>query len=71
MFQRLLTTDGHEVLSVADGEAALDAVSRHHPDVILLDVAMPALDGLEVCRRLKGDPATRLTPIVLSPATPN
>jgi len=65
MFQRLLTTDGHEVLSVADGEAALAAVSRHHPDVILLDVAMPTLDGLEVCRRLKGDPATRLTPIVL------
>jgi putative two-component system response regulator len=65
LFQRLLITDGHEVLSVADGEAALAAVSRHHPDVILLDVAMPTLDGLEVCRRLKGDPATRLTPIML------
>ena len=65
LFQRLLTSDGHDVISVADGAAALDAVSREQPDIILLDVKMPAMDGLEVCRRLKGDPATRLTPIVL------
>ena len=65
LFQRLLTSDGHEVVSVADGAAALEAVSQQQPDVILLDVAMPAMDGLEVCRRLKGDPATRLTPVVL------
>ena len=65
LFQRLLTVDGHEVFSAEDGSAALEAVARHHPDVILLDVAMPAIDGLEVCRRLKGDPATRLTPVVL------
>jgi putative two-component system response regulator len=65
LFQRLLTADGHDVLGAADGEEALEAVSRHQPDVILLDVTMPALDGLEVCRRLKSDPATRLTPIML------
>ena len=65
LFQRLLTADGHDVVSVADGQAALEAVARHQPDVILLDVAMPTLDGLEVCRRLKSDPATRLTPIML------
>ena len=65
LFQRLLTADGHEVISVPDGAAALEAVHRHRPDVILLDVSMPQVDGLEVCRRLKADPATRLTPVVL------
>jgi putative two-component system response regulator len=53
------------VFSAEDGAKALDAVARHQPDIILLDVAMPAVDGLEVCRRLKADPATRLTPVVL------
>ena len=65
LFNRLLAADGHEVISAADGAEALAAVHRHRPDVILLDVTMPVLDGLEVCRRLKADPATRLTPIVL------
>ena len=65
LFQKLLTADGHEVVVAADGAAALDAVQRHQPDVILLDVTMPVLDGLEVCRRLKADVNTRLTPIVL------
>jgi putative two-component system response regulator len=65
LFSKLLRADGHEVLSAADGAAALDAVHHHHPDVILLDVTMPHVDGLEVCRRLKSDPATRLTPVVL------
>jgi len=65
LYQKLLATDGHEVIAVADGEAALLAVHEHHPDVVLLDVTMPRLDGLEVCRRLKSDPATRLTPVVL------
>jgi len=65
LYQKLLATDGHDVIAVADGEAALLAVDEHHPDVVLLDVTMPRLDGLEVCRRLKSDPATRLTPVVL------
>ena len=65
LFERLLTADGHEVISAADGAAALDAVQRHRPDVIVLDVTMPFVDGLEVCRRLKSDPDTRLTPVVL------
>ena len=65
LFQKLLTADGHEVISVEDGIEALDAIQRHRPDVILLDVGMPGLDGIEVCRRLKSDPETRLTPVVL------
>jgi putative two-component system response regulator len=65
LFRKLLTADGHDVVAASDGVAALDAVHRHQPDVILLDVGMPTMDGLEVCRRLKADPATRLTPVVL------
>ena len=65
LFRKLLATDGHEVIDVGDGEAALAAVHENHPDVVLLDITMPQLDGLEVCRRLKSDPATRLTPVVL------
>jgi putative two-component system response regulator len=65
LFRRLLMADGHDVIVVSDGAAALDSVHHQRPDVILLDVTMPTLDGLEVCRRLKADPATRLTPVVL------
>jgi putative two-component system response regulator len=65
LYSKLLDVDGHEVIGASDGAAALAAVYEHHPDVVLLDVGMPRLDGLEVCRRLKADPATRLTPVVL------
>ena len=65
LFHRLLSADGHDVVLAPDGASALSAVHRHRPDVVLLDVAMPLVDGLEVCRQLKADPATRLTPVVL------
>jgi phosphoserine phosphatase RsbU/P len=52
-------------LSVAlDGEAALRAVAKSAPDLLLLDIVMPGLDGYEVCRRLRADPATREIPIM-------
>ena len=62
---RLLTVEGYDVVTAADGDAALKAVDQHSPDLIMLDVQMPGLDGFEVCRRIKADPATRLTPIVM------
>lgn len=65
LFEKLLKGDGYQVVSVMDGFEALDAIRVHRPDVILLDVGMPGLDGIEVCRRLKTEPATRLTPVVL------
>src|ERR1700741_4546877 len=67
LFRKLLARDGHEVIDVGDGEAALAAVYENPPDVVLLAVPLPQLDGLEVCRRLKSDPATRFTPVVLIP----
>ncbi|PZS08052.1 MAG: DNA-binding response regulator [Solirubrobacterales bacterium] len=54
MLQRTLVAEGFEVTLAPDGGAALVAAERSTPDVIVLDVAMPALDGLAVCRRLRG-----------------
>ena len=52
-------------LSVAlDGEAALRAVEKSPPDLLLLDIMMPGIDGYEVCRRLRADPATQEIPIM-------
>jgi cyclic di-GMP phosphodiesterase len=62
---RLMRKEGHEVVAVHDGAACLEAVSSRAPDLILLDVVLPKLDGFAVCRRLKQDPATRLTPVIL------
>jgi class 3 adenylate cyclase len=60
-----LERHGYELLQAADGEAALASVANHVPDLILLDVEMPKLDGFEVCRRLKNDPALPYIPIIL------
>jgi putative two-component system response regulator len=55
---------GFQVWQAGDGDTALRLASSHQPDVVLLDVQMPGMDGFEVCRRLKADPETRLIPIV-------
>jgi putative two-component system response regulator len=65
VIRRLMTRLGYEVLTAADGESALHSVMRDRPDLVLLDVNMPGVDGFEVCRRLKADAATRLIPVVL------
>jgi adenylate cyclase len=63
-----LSKHGYEILQAADGEEALASASQHRPDLMLLDVEMPKLDGFEVCRRLKRDPAMRFMPIILCTA---
>ncbi|MCY7324295.1 MAG: two-component system response regulator [Phormidesmis sp. CAN_BIN36] len=60
----LLTFEGYDVLEAESGAAALAQVLDTSPDLILLDVMMPGMDGYEVCRRLKSDERTRLTPVV-------
>jgi response regulator RpfG family c-di-GMP phosphodiesterase len=62
---RLLRSAGCEVVCVSDGLAALEEFACFDPDVVLLDGTMPALDGFEACRRLKDNPESRLTPVVL------
>jgi CheY-like chemotaxis protein len=56
---------GHEVMAVGDGAAALSAMAERRPDLAVLDIAMPELDGLEVLRRLRADDATRDLPVIL------
>jgi adenylate cyclase len=60
-----LRKDGYEVVVARDGEQALAAVRETQPDLILLDIMMPKIDGIEVCRRLKADPALGFTPIIM------
>ena len=54
-----------EVITCENGHDALSELKRRRVDLVLLDVMMPGIDGFEVCRRIKGDPATRLLPVVL------
>src|SRR6266540_366000 len=60
-----LATHGYDLSQAADGEEALAAAKQQLPDLILLDVMMPKIDGIEVTRRIKGDPTLPFTPIIL------
>jgi adenylate cyclase len=65
VLQTRLAAEGYEILTAADGEEGLAAARQHTPDLILLDVMMPKLDGFEVCRRLRADAAFPFTPIIM------
>ena len=56
--------DAYEVSVALDGTSALEAVAENPPDLVLLDIVMPGMDGYEVCRRLKANPATREIPVI-------
>ena len=60
-----LAKEGHSVTCVDTGEKAVDSVRQSLPDLIVLDLMLPGIDGLEVCRRLKGDLKTREVPIIM------
>lgn len=61
----VLDLEEFSVTTALDGEQALASVATTSPDMVVCDVAMPVLDGLEVCRRLKAAPATAMIPVVL------
>ncbi len=65
---KILEARGHQVASAKDGVEALEAVAAAPPDVVILDVNLPRLDGYEVCRRIKADPRSAHVPVVMMTA---
>src|SRR5215213_1247413 len=65
LLEAKLSAEYYEVLTASDGPTALAVAAAEKPDIVLLDVMMPGMDGFEVCRRLKDDPETRHIPVVL------
>jgi len=61
----MLTKRGHEIIVAQDGKAGLEAAKSEKPDIILLDVIMPIMDGYEVCEHLKEDDSTKEIPIIM------
>jgi two-component system cell cycle response regulator DivK len=64
MLSRRLRKKGYEVVIAVDGQAGVEMVGTESPDLILLDMSLPIIDGWEVAGRLKGDPATQALPII-------
>ena len=60
-----LKKDGYKVYTAGDGEAALDLIRQHQPDLVVLDIMLPRLDGLTVCRLVRKDADIRHTPIIM------
>ena len=65
LVKAVLERSGHEVVAVADGAEALATVRTRKPDLAVLDITMPQVDGLEVLRRLRADAETAALPVVL------
>ena len=65
LLEAKLTIEYYDVLTCGDGPTALQIAAAEQPDIILLDVMMPGMDGFETCRRLKADAATSHIPVVL------
>jgi twitching motility two-component system response regulator PilG len=61
----LLTSKGYEVKGVPNGQAALDAIALQKPDLVLLDIMLPEIDGFEVCRRIKIAKETSHIPVIM------
>lgn len=65
---RLLEREGYQVSTAENGALALEQIKSQPPDLVLLDVMMPVMDGIEACRRMKDDPDSRLIPVVMMTA---
>jgi adenylate cyclase len=65
LLEAVLSSSGYEVKSASSGPQALERVRDEVPDIVLLDIQMPGMNGYEVCRRLREDPATQFLPVVM------
>ena len=70
LLKELLTASGYEVTTAYDGEEALKKVDRRKPDLILLDIMMPKMDGYQVCEALRNKEETKEIPIIFVTANP-
>ena len=64
MLSRRLERKGFEVVIAVDGKAGIDMASSSNPDIILMDLSLPVIDGWEATRRIKADPATQTIPVI-------
>lgn len=69
VLRMFLESKGFEVVTAFDGLSAIDTVRQERPDLVLLDIMMPSIDGIEVCKKLKADPQTVNIPIVMISAS--
>jgi adenylate cyclase len=69
LLDAVLSPRGYRVLTAGSGQQALDMIAADHPDLVLLDIFMPGLDGYEVCRRIRQNPATAFLPVVMVTAS--
>jgi len=65
LMEFILARQGHEMIVAVNGEEALEKIQSQHPDLLLLDIMMPRIDGYEVAQRLRADPATAALPIIM------
>jgi CheY-like chemotaxis protein len=66
VLKRALERAGHEVVAAADGAEALEAIRRHRPEIVVTDVDMPHMSGLELCRAIRADAELQHIPVVLA-----
>jgi len=65
VLSQILEADGHQTLTAQDGEAGIELAKQQAPDLILMDVVMPGLNGFQATRRLSRDPATQKIPVIV------
>ena len=65
IFSVILKRDGYQVISAGDGFTGLKLIEEEQPDVAVLDVILPGVDGIEICKRIKNNPITRFLPVIL------
>src|ERR1700680_313080 len=60
-----LEKEGYDVIAASDGQAGLDVATRHRPELVVLDLMMPGIDGLQVCQRLRADQKVGRIPVIM------
>ena len=68
LLSQFLAEEGYEVILASNGEEAIELAERENPQVILLDIMMPGIDGIETCKRLKAEEKTRFIPVIMATA---